>query len=411
MLSRESVPELSQQTGLPPDWYPEGLVWPDYAGGGLFNLAVSLARACGAEVPAEYPDLQLAGSAASKCWRETETLVFLLVDGLGDDFLSRHRDIAPNLWRERARSLTSVFPSTTATAITTLMTAEPAAVHGLLGWYVRDDASGSIIAPLPMRQRAGSLVHDPAVLSRILNTPPMLARAQRQSCFVTLRELAVGSYSQHHRREAGVELYESLDKLADGVVRAVSSMQGQRFVYAYTPVLDSTGHDFGMDSDEARAVLAEVDKAYLRMREALPDAQFVVSADHGFIDNPAAHQIVLSDHPDIYSMLRGPLTGERRAAYCHVKPECQTVFGLAVAERFGDQLRAIPAALAFDLGMFGPGMGSETLLRGGDWLLIPRADWVVLDRLPGESSPPMVGVHGGLSASEMRIPLILSPML
>lgn len=415
MLNTARHPELAQRTGLPADWYADGLVWPDYAGGGLFNLAVSLARSCGADVPANYCDLTLAGGmAASSNWSKADTLVFFLIDGLGDAFLSRNRNIAPNLWRDRAQSLTSVFPSTTATAITTLMTAEPAAVHGLIGWFVRDEATGSVVAPLPMRHRGGVAVDDEDLLARLLQTAPMLQTATRASRFVTLPELACGPYSRHHRRSVEVNAYETLDSLAWSVFRAdremaVSDAGKQKFIYAYSPLLDATGHDFGMESQQSRDVLARLDHAYAHMRRLLPEAQFVVSADHGFIDNPAEKQIVLSDHADLYVMLRGPLTGERRVAYCHVKPEFQTTFGLRIAERFGDRLHAMPAALAFDAGLFGPGHSTNALLRGGDWLLIPRDDWTLLDNVAGEQGHAMLGVHGGLSAGEMEVPLILSP--
>jgi hypothetical protein len=417
MLSTAKNSELAQRTGVSADWYADGLVWPDYAGGGLFNLAVSLARACGADVPADYRDLMLAEGnvAASSRWVAADTLVFFLIDGLGDAFLSRNREIAPNLWRERVQSLTSVFPSTTATAITTLMTARPAAVHGLLGWYVRDEKTDSIVAPLPMRHRSGAAIDDAALLARLLDTVPMLQTATRESRVVTLPDLANGPYSLHHRRQATVHAYDTLDSLAWSVFRADREMHAagkrQKFIYAYTPLLDAAGHDFGMESQQSRDVLARLDDVYAQMRRLLPEAQFVVSADHGFIDNPPEKQIVLSDHADLYAMLRGPLTGERRAAYCHVKTEYQAVFGLRIAERFGDRLQAMPAALAFDAGLFGPGFDAEALLRCGDWLLVPRDDWTVLDRVDGENSHTMLGVHGGLSAGEMQVPLILSPAL
>ncbi|HSD39390.1 MAG TPA: alkaline phosphatase family protein [Rhodocyclaceae bacterium] len=414
MLTRVKNSALAQRTGLTADWYADGLVLPDYSGGGLFNLAVSLARVCGADVPADYRDLMLGGGvAASSRWAANDTLVFFLIDGLGDGFLSRNRDIAPNLWRERVQSLTSVFPSTTATAITTLMTAQPASVHGLLGWYVRDEETDSIVAPLPMRHRSGVSIDDVALLERLLQTAPMLQTAKRESRVVTLSDLANGPYSRHHRRQAPVHSYETLDSLAWSVFRAEREMRAtprkQRFIYAYSPLLDATGHDFGMESQQSRDVLARLDEVYAQMRRLLPETQFVVSADHGFIDNPPEKQIVLSDHADLYAMLRGPLTGERRAAYCHVKAEYQTVFGLQITERFGDRLHAMPAALAFDAGLFGPGSAAEAVLRGGDWLLIPRDDWTVLDRVEGEKSHTMLGVHGGLSAAEMTVPLILSP--
>ncbi len=264
-----------------------------------------------------------------------------------------------------------------------------------------------------MRHRNGTAVDDAAaLLARLLQTAPMLQTAQRASSFVTLPELANGPYSRHHRRQVPIHTYETLDGLAWSVFRAHAELGGsgkQKFIYAYTPLLDAAGHDFGMESAQSRDVLARLDYAYAQMRELLPQAQFVVSADHGFIDNPPEKQIVLSDHADLYAMLRGPLTGERRAAYCHVKDQYKDLFGARVTQRFGEYLYAMPAAVAFASGLFGPGNSAHALLRGGDWLLIPRDDWTVLDRLGCDQGNVMLGVHGGLSAGEMTVPLILSP--
>lgn len=383
-----------------------GNVLPDYAGRGLFNLAVSLARACGASVPASYADLQLAdGQNATAAWQRFPTLVLFLVDGMGDLMLQRNRDVAPNLWRHRQQAITSVFPSTTATAITTLMTAEPAAVHGLLGWFVRDEHSGEIVAPLPMRHRAGGLVADPGIVDRLLQVEPMLARMQRKAAFVTLPELADGPYARHHGATAGVHAYSELEALPEAVARAAGGEHAAGFVYAYTPLLDATAHDHGVDSEAVRQVLARVDRCFAELCERLPQALVVASADHGFIDCPESRCIDLAAHRKLYVMLRAPLSGERRVAYCHVQPEFADTFGAAVMAELGHALLAVKASEALEMGLFG--LGSGTVAAAGDWILIARDDWTVRDVLPGEKLYSMIGVHGGLTPQEMWVPLIV----
>ncbi|GAB2903492.1 alkaline phosphatase family protein [Uliginosibacterium flavum] len=382
---------------------------PDYSGHGLFNLAVSLARVCGSPARTHYPELHLPdGRHASEVWAQYETVVFLLVDGLGDHFLTANRQLAPNLWRDRVGQLSSVFPSTTATAITTVMTGESATVHGMLGWFVRDELSETTVAPLPMRERGNRALLGQPVIDRLLRTLPMMQAAQRQTHLVTHPELAQGPFSSFHANGAKVHGYRELDELPGCIAQAASTGSGPRYVYAYTPLLDRTAHDFGIDSDESRSVLARIDAAYAQIRAQLPQALIVVAADHGFIDNPSAHQIDLMQHPDIHAMLRGPLSGERRAAYCHVYPQFADTFGAVIEARFGHALIALKAADALGSGLFGPGsVDIETLARCGDWILIARGDWTVRDSVAGEDAPPMIGVHGGLSADEMRVPLII----
>ena len=112
----------------------------------------------------------------------------------------------------------------------------------------------------------------------------------------------------------------------------------------------------------------------------------------------------------MYAMLRGPLSGERRAAYCDVKPEFADVFGARVEAELGHALCAVRARDAHASGLFGP-TSPHTVGRAeasaGDWILIARDNWTVRDVLPGEKPYRMIGVHGGMSHQEMWVPLIV----
>jgi len=386
-----------------------GMCLPDYHGQGLFNLAVSLGRLAGGTVSPAYRELELPdGRLAGESWGCFEKLVFLLVDGLGDAFLAAHRDLAPNLWRDRVAQLSSVFPSTTATAITTVQTAEPPAVHGLLGWFVQDAVSGHVVAPLPMRLRGSPAAASQALIARLLRVPPVWREATRQIHIVTLPALSEGPFSTHHQGAANIHHYGQLSGLPGAVAAALQGQHGAQYVYAYTPELDRVAHLSGINSAAARQTLAQIDAAYAQLRRSVPEALVVVSADHGFIDNPPGRQIDIEQHPDLAAMLRAPLSGESRAAYCHVKPACVAEFGGRMRDRFGDALVALPSKDACQAGLFGPGgMSPEIRQRCGDWILLVREDWVIRDRLPGEAGVSMLGVHGGLSAAEMQIPLIV----
>ena len=395
-----------------------GMVCPDYAGQGLFNLAVSLARLCGADLSSDAPELRLPdGRAASQVWegarRVAQPIVFLLIDGLGDAYLEANRRLAPNLWRDRIAALTSVFPSTTATAITTLMTARVAAEHGQLGWFVRDEVSERVVASLPMRYRGGETVSDAGLIGRLLPLSSAYSLAKRRVSHVTLPELVKGAYSGVYGRSGSTFTYRQLAQLPDAVLCAANSDQAADgdpgpFVYAYISLLDSVGHDNGIESEVSRVVLAEIDRVYAQLKALLPQALIIASADHGFIDNPPERCIDLASHPDLYAMLRAPLSGERRVAYCHVKSESVEAFGPACMAVLGHALIAVRSADVWAAGLFGANASShEIRARTGDWILLGRDDWTVMDRVPGERPFSMPGVHGGLSAGEMRVPLIV----
>lgn len=81
------------------------------------------------------PDDAIAGVECG----DAENVVVLLVDGFGYEHWKRERDVHPLLSALTERGivtpLTSVYPSETAAAITTVHTGRKPVEHGLLGWF------------------------------------------------------------------------------------------------------------------------------------------------------------------------------------------------------------------------------------------------------------------------------------
>src|SRR5947207_15141799 len=142
---------------------------PDYAGGSLVNLVATLVAARG-------------GNALHEPLRDftldsrVRNVVLLIIDGLGDNYLVRH-GAGSELARRRRRSLTSVFPSTTASAITTSYPARTPLEHGLRGWFVYFAQAGCVSAALPFRSRGdmASLTERGIEAEAIYDVPPLFA--------------------------------------------------------------------------------------------------------------------------------------------------------------------------------------------------------------------------------------------
>jgi len=67
-----------------------------------------------------------------------------------------------------------------------------------------------------------------------------------------------------------------------------------------------------------------------------------------------------------------------------------------------------PSAELVAQGWFGPGPSHPRLLeRIGDYVLMMKGRYVVKDWLPQERRHVLIGVHGGVSEDEMRVPLVL----
>jgi len=375
---------------------------PDYLGGSLVNLVASIVAARGGN--ALHPALK---NLRHEELRAARNLVLLLIDGLGDNYLTR-RGAGGALARARRSALTSVFPSTTASAITTSYTGCTPLEHGLTGWFTYFGEAGCVAAALPFRSRGDMLPlgRRGVTPEQIYVSPSIFEHLPLRSIVVTHKDIVDSDYNARHCRGAQRLAYETLDELVAQVEAAVKSGAERKFIYAYWPVYDMVSHRFGCASAEAFAAFEAIDAAFGRLAARLSGTEslLIASADHGFIDVPPEASLELPAF--LASELRFPLCGERRVAYCHVhEPER---FMEKAKDWLGERADVMPSRQLLDEGWFGPGTAHPRFAeRIGDVALVMRGRYTVKDWAPGEWRHLHIGNHGGTSADEMMIPLIL----
>lgn len=375
---------------------------PDYAGGSLLNLMATIAQACGAR-PRHAPlrDLPTPDVAAAR------NVVLLILDGLGDRLLRSH-GAGGELARRRRASMTSVFPSTTASAITTSYTGASPLEHGLTGWYVYFGEAGCVGASLSFTSRGDwlPLSRRGATPSGLYAGEPLFAQLARRSVIVTTRDIVDSIYNQHYCRGVDRIAYDRVGELPEAVARAVKSSPEAKFVYAYWPEYDRVSHRYGSQSARALEEIEKVDAAFGHLLAELSgtDSIVIATADHGFVDVPPECSLELP--PELASLLRFPLCGERRIAYCHTIEK--ELFERRAKEWFADRADVRPSAELADEGWFGPGRAHPRFAeRIGDVALVMRERYTIKDWVAGEARHLHVGNHGGTSEDEMLIPLIV----
>jgi hypothetical protein len=388
-------------------------VRPLYGGSSLVNLMASIEAGLGSDGAgrSRHPVLDLLPPERVRAARR---VVLLVVDGLGDLYLNQHgRDTA--LAQHRIGRITSVFPSTTATAITTFLTGCAPREHGLTGWHVWLGEIGKVCAILPFRARG-----DKQPLRELGVNPlqffaqplPLSSRIGQASSTVSPRWIIDSDFNLAHNGPSRRFAYQTRDQFFDQIVNAVRCTEARQFIYAYYPEIDANSHDYGTHSLEVAAELWRFDQALraLLARLAGTDTLLVLTADHGFIDAPIEQGIELDQHPDLAAMLAHPLCGERRLAYASVQPPMRAAFERIISERFSHALDLLPAPQAVADGWFGPALGSDHPRfadRIGDYLLMMRPGWTFKDWVAGENRHRLIGVHGGTTEAEMWVPLVV----
>jgi hypothetical protein len=337
--------------------------------------------------------------------RTATNVVFLIVDGLGDNYLQAN-GAGGQIARHRRGAISAVFPSTTASAITTSFTGATPLEHGLTGWFTYFSEAACVAAPLPF-QRRGEKAALGVAPARIFTEPSLFDALAARGIVVSYAPIIDSQYNRHHCGGAERRAYDDLAGFLEQTVAAVKSGPEQKLVYAYWPEFDSLAHRHGVASAEVRAHFGQLDAMFgeLLARLGGTDTIVVLTADHGFIDSPPEESIELP--PELSAMLRFPLCGERRVAFCHVQN--QKAF-LGKAESLLENRADVrPSPELLDEGWFGAGRAHPLFAeRIGDVALVMRGRGTVKDWVPGESRHLHIGNHGGMSEDEMNIPLVVA---
>ncbi len=379
----------------------------DYAGGGIFNLMQSVLHACGAPASGHAQCTALPAERLV----EARHVVLFVIDGLGLSALAALPETSC-LRRHVIGSLSSVFPSTTASAITTFMTGLAPSQHALTGWHVQLDELDEMLAILPMTVRgAARSMNEPVteLPPRLFPYSTVFQQVQRESFVIAPQHIAGSPFNAWHARGATTSAYATLPELFAQLGGLLKEASTPRYIYAYYPELDSVSHRFGCASEQAHEVLSALDQGFEQFHAEADgtDTSLIVTADHGFIDAPLERVICLDDHPQLAGWLAHPLSGERRAAYCHVEPAYRAEFAAYVRQNLAHAIELHASADLIETGWFGPPPYSPRLAsRVGDYTLVLKDDWTITDWLPGEKRYTLIGVHGGTGVEEMRVPLI-----
>lgn len=380
---------------------------PDYEGNSLVNLMATLQRGLGGSAPA-YRTLDLLDAGEMRARRR---VLLWIIDGLGFNYLRAHPQ-AVHFNAHLRGSVTSVFPPTTATAVTTLLTGDAPQQHGLTGWYMYFRELDRILAVLPGKPRTGAAGPGAADIDirALLGHTAFADRIAVEASSIAPAAIARSGFNLAHLGRATLTDYADLDGLLDTVTAALRQ-PGPRYVHAYWPGLDGIGHREGIHSTAAVSHLLDLDRAFGQLLERLQGtgALVIVCADHGLVDTTPATRLCLDDHPALGELLALPLCGEPRAAYCYLHPGCEQAFDAYVASELAGVVRAFPAQQLLDEHWFGPGTAHPELARRiGDRVLLPVANYSLKDWLPQERRVEPVGVHGGLSSDELLVPLIVA---
>ena len=385
---------------------------PDYEGGSIVNLMESLSIGLNGRRTG-YPPLR---SLPLERIKAAKRIALVVIDGLGMNLLrqfdSDDRE-KPQLSTNLVGEMTSVFPPTTASAVTTFMSGLAPQQHGLTGWFMHLREIGTVTAVLPFIPRYAPLQSNAGnmPMNEIIDIPGFSERLDRGIDVLLPNELKNSQYTKLLTSGESRIGYKDIHDFSQNLQRFCRGEKTNPFLYAYWPKLDSLAHVFGPYHHKVENHFALIHETLAPIVELATQTGtlLIITADHGFIENQPEQRVLLSEHPELKSMLTLPLCGEPRAAYAYVRHDCAHAFERYVRSELGDFVDCVPTETLVDAGWYGLGEPHKELkARAGDFVLLMKEQYAIYDSVIGEKPPVLLGVHGGISEAEQRVPLILA---
>ena len=363
---------------------PEPIV-PDYSGANVRGIVPALLGPT--DRAATLPSWMPAPVAGAR------QVVLLVLDGLGWDQLQERRSLAPTIAGLVGGPITTVAPTTTATALSSIATGLTPGEHGLIGYRIVLGGEVLNVLRWAVDGEDRRRVHPPSDVQRF---PGFLGEAVP---FVSPIELCASAFTEAHMRggvPVGVRATSSLPVEVGRLLR-----DGAPFVYAYYGGVDKIAHErgFGPYYD---AELREADRLVGDVLEELPDgAVLLVTADHGQVhvgDNVLTPPTELLDLCNLQS-------GEGRFRWLHARRGALAELAAAAEERFADVAWVRSREQLLDERWFGPVVPPDVANRLGDVALVAHADISFDD--PDDSGPfRLVCRHGSMTSAEVYVPLL-----
>ena len=324
--------------------------------------------------------------------KDYKNIIVMLFDGLGTSSLNYHLKENDFLRKHYVTDISSVFPSTTVAATTSVLSGYSPAECGWLGWDLYFEEIGENVAIFKNTlQRNGKPAAKFNVAHKYIPVKSIMKRIEdvngRKSAYCV-------SFFSKYRSKSVEDICKTVYKL--------SKKRKKKYIYAYWNQPDHAMHGHGVTSQEAHEQILHINREVEKLCSKLEDSLIIVTADHGLCDSV---NLFLEDYPEINSMLKRPPSIEpSRALSLFVKDGMKDDFKNEFNKLFGDDFRLMTNEEVFTENILGHGKPHpRTYDFVGDFLAVATGNKsLFIEREEHE----FVGVHAGLTEEEMTVPFI-----
>lgn len=321
--------------------------------------------------------------------KPAKSAIVLLVDGLGYENLESRKAHAKDIFTAlSSRRFYSSLPSTTTVSLACLATKKSPAEHGVLGYSVFSRSRNLVCSFLKI---------SPAEAQAHLRRYP----ATRNAGLVSIGPSAYAQ-SGFTKLTFGSDHYVMADDLTERFSQALrAAATPGTVVYLYVPELDQLGHRYGWQSSKWSQALEELNLQFRTLAGECVKQKIglLLTADHGMVDIDESRHIEISDvFPDAIA-----ITGDPRCRFIYLPAGDTALSANSDLAAFGYLI----TYSSFSLLVYGESVAQSDVTP--DLVLLAKDGFAFYDSRYSElRSRQIIGQHGSLSNTELRVPLVLA---
>ena len=367
-------------------------VLPDFHNS-IVNIGATMAQFLGTK-----PHHDILPKLYQKLDPKTKNIVYLVIDGMGDRILAKNLPADSFLRRHQIQTVTSVFPSTTTSATTSLLSGLTAAEHGWFAWAL--DFDGTVVELFRNRNfYTKTFLTDPQFIQKRLPYANLWDAKTTSHRIYTLFPKISYKNSAEFQTE-----YQTLREMFRKI-KKICYQPEQKFLYVYYPDFDSTMHQYGTTARQTKKLLRTLERKIAHCVKHTPNTTFVITADHGQTD--IKDYTYIYQDTEIQNCLAHPIAWDSRATSFKVKPDCHEKFKQAF-QKYQKDYDLYTADELIQQGLLGDFAKRPDLIPYlGDYIAIGKDTGKLMVLQPTQKSLNR-GSHSGLTADEMLVPVIVA---
>lgn len=319
-----------------------------------------------------------------------QNIIIILCDGMGFNFLKNNLSKNDFLLKNTKKVISSVFPTTTTAATTSIITGLNPNQHCWLGWDNYIKPINKVVTMYLNKEKDTNNFFDENIGFKYFPYTTIFDIINKKT---NVKATYLSPFTGTNYKD----LKDMFNK-----IKLLTRKHNCNFIYAYYDNPDAIMHKYGVNSIESKNHLKLLNNKIEELTKNINNSVVIVTADHGLIDSS---YIYLEDYKEIFDCLLHTTSIDSRASMLFVKPNKKDVFEKLFKKNFNKDFILLSKEKIIKNLIFGTGKEHKMFKSClGDYIAIAIKNKNIKYKRYGKE---LLANHSGLTKEEIFVPLII----